>query len=238
MENVQVKIMRESRMGGKRWMALLFAMFLSSILVGCAATRSQVEGTFDRPTEKNLDADQVSVFFQLRHLKQQHGLDASPKLQAQGVKDFDNIFLDALKEISNISKYATFTESPADVNNPKRREECKTLRDEHDYTVKIDFLEETSFKEQSLSGIVSILSLTLIPVPFTWDYTITADIYEKDGKPVRTYRRKATLYEWWQVLLMAAYPFYPTEGKREEIYKESLHDIFRQIETERILKSE
>jgi hypothetical protein len=73
-------------------------------------------------------------------------------------------------------------------------------------------------------------------MPYTWDYTITANLTGKDGKVIRTYQRKASLNQWMQALLMFAYPFYPIEGKREEIYSEALHDIFRQIETEKILK--
>jgi hypothetical protein len=73
-------------------------------------------------------------------------------------------------------------------------------------------------------------------MPYSWDYTITATLSDQRGKLVSTYQRKATLNNWVQALLIFAYPFYPLEGKREEIYAESLHDIFRQIETEKVLK--
>jgi hypothetical protein len=205
------------------------------MLAGCAASRSPVTGKFDRPAERNAGAENVSVFFLFRHLEQQHGFDSIPKLKAQGVKDFDNLFRDALGEISNVSPYVTFTESPADVNNPKRREELEAFRRTHDYTLEIDFFEESSFAEQCLSGTVSLLSLTLIPMPYTWDYTITANLSDKSGKAIRSYQRKATLKNWTQAVLIFAYPFHPLEGKREEIYAESLHDIFRQIEAERVL---
>lgn len=223
----------------KRWfqgMTLVVVLLLAGMLAGCAASRSPVTGKFDRPVEKNLGAEKVSVFFLFRHLEQQHGFDSIPKLKAQGVKDFDNLFRDALGEISNVSPFVTFTESPADVNNPKRRQELDTFRQSHDYTLDIDFFEESSFAEQCLSGTVSLLSLTLIPMPYTWDYTITANLSDKSGKAVRSYQRKAILKNWTQAVLIFAYPFHPLEGKREEIYAESLHDIFRQIEAERVLK--
>ena len=76
----------------------------------------------------------------------------------------------------------------------------------------------------------------LLPLPYTGDYTITATLADRVGTPVRTYQRKATLKNWTQALLIFVYPFHPLEGKREEIYAESLHDIFRQIETEKVLK--
>jgi len=223
----------------KRWlqgMTLVTVLLIAGMFAGCAASRSPVTGKFDRPAEKNLGAEKVSVFFLFRHLEQQHGFDSIPKLKAQGVKDFDNLFRDALGEISNVSPYVTFTESPADVNNPKRRQELDEFRQSNDYTLDIDFFEESSFAEQCLSGTVSLLSLTLVPMPYTWDYTITASLTDKTGKTARSYERKATLKNWTQAVLIFAYPFHPLEGKREEIYAESLHDIFRQIESERVLK--
>lgn len=216
---------------------VLLAIALSAALFsGCAATRSELAGRFAQPAEKNSAAEKVSVFFHFKNLAQEHGFDSIPKLHAYGVKDFDNLFRDALPEISNIALYNTFIESPQDVNNLKRRQELDDFRNSHDYTVAIEFLEESSFKQQCFSGTVSLLSLTVIPMPYSWDYTITATVMDKKARPIGSYQRKATLDNWVEALLIFAYPFYPIEGKREEIYSESLHDIFRQIETEKILK--
>ncbi|HBH87530.1 MAG TPA: hypothetical protein DDY17_08030 [Syntrophaceae bacterium] len=219
-----------------RWAMPLIVLLLAGVLSGCAASRSEMSGIFDRTTEKNLGAEKVSVFFLFRHLEQNHGFDAIPKIKTQGVKDFDNLFRDALSEISNISPYATFTDSPTDVYKPERRQEVDTFRHSHDYTLEVDFLEESSFAQQCLSGTISLLSLTLIPMPYSWDYTISANLYDKKGTQLRSYKRKATLNNWTQALLIFVYPFYPMEGKRELIYKDALHDIFRQIETEKVLK--
>jgi hypothetical protein len=73
-------------------------------------------------------------------------------------------------------------------------------------------------------------------MPYSWDYTITANLYDRNGKLIRSYQRKSTLDNWMQVFLIFAYPFHPLEGKREQIYSESMHDIFRQIEAEKVLK--
>jgi len=211
-------------------------LVLALLLGGCAASRSEIAGKFAGPAEKNLSADKVSAFFLFRHMAQQHGYDSIPKLQAQGVKDFDNLFRDALGEIGNLSRYDTFVESPNDVNVPKRRQELESFRTSHDYTLEVTFFEESFFKQQCLSTTISILTLTIIPMPYSWDYTITARLADKSGKLLRTYERKATLDNWVELFLMFAYPYYPLEGKREEIYAQSLHDIFRQIEAEKILK--
>ena len=100
-------------------------VLLAALLAGCAATRSPVTGSFAGPITPNAGAPKVSVLFLFRHLSQQHGFDTIPKLQFSGVKDFDNLFRDALTEISNISRYETFTELPDDVNRPERRAEAR-----------------------------------------------------------------------------------------------------------------
>jgi hypothetical protein len=209
---------------------------LASLLAACAAERSPLQGAFDRPRETNANAPKVSVLFLFRHLSQQHGWDAIPKLQFTGVKDFDNLFRDALGEISNISSYETFTEMPDDVNSPKRREALAASRAAADYVIEIDFFEESSFKQQCLSGTISLLSLTLVPMPYDWDYTITTRIDDKGTRRVASYQRKATLTNWIETVLVFAYPFYPLDGKREEIFSQSLHDTFRQIDAEKVLK--
>jgi hypothetical protein len=215
---------------------LLAAVVSAGILAGCIATRSEIQGGFTGQAEKNRAAEKVSVLFHFKPVQQQHGFDSIPKLKAFVVKDFDDLFRDALTEISNISQYNTFIESPHDVNVLKRRQELENFKNSHDYTLEVTFFEESSFKQQCLSGTISLISLAVIPMPYTWDYTISANLLDKKGNSIRSYQRKATLDNWVEALLIFAYPFYPVEGKREEIYALSLHDIFRQIETEKILK--
>jgi hypothetical protein len=207
-----------------------------ALLAGCAASRSPLTGAFARPAEPNLGAEPVSVLFVFRHEKQRHGFDTITKLQYSGVTDFDDLFRDALGEISNVSRYETFSELPSDVNKPERREQLVAARAAFDYVIEIEFLEESSFKEQFLSGTIATLSMTLIPVPFDWDYTISATVARKGGTRVAQYQRKATLSNWLQAFLIFVYPFHPLEGKREAIISESLHDILREIEAAKVLR--
>ena len=215
----------------------LFILLIALVAMqGCVASRTEMTGKFNQLSQSNPDPGKVSVFFNFRHISQQHGWDSIPKLKSQGVNDFNNIFRDSLVEIGNISRYDTFTESPTDVDSPKRREELDSFKKTNDYTISLDFFEESSFQQQCFSVIISLCSLTVIPMPYTWDYTITAKVTDKNGRQAGTYQRKASLSQWTQALLLFAYPFYPYEGKREEIYSEALHDIFKQIENERVLK--
>ena len=213
---------------------IIFMLFFA--LAGCAASRSEITGAYTSPVEKNIGAERVSVFFLFRQLQQEHGFDASQKLKAFPVKDFPNLFRDSLNEISNLSSYDTDNELPSDVDNPKRRQMRDELRKNNDYTLEISILEESSFKQQCFSGTISLLTLTLIPMPYSWDYSLNGKLFDKSGKLVRSYQRSAKLDNWLEAFLIFAYPFYPVEGKREEIYSGFLHDVFRQIESEKVLK--
>ena len=213
-------------------------LLLASLSFGCLATRTPVTGLYDRPGQPQPGAGRVNVLFVFRHEAQLRGFDTIPKLQFSGVKDFDNLFADALRELGNVSRYETFTEQPSDVNNPKRRDDLASLRASADYVIEIEFLEESSFQQQALMGTISLLTLTLVPVPFDWEYTISTNVSRKAGGRVAQYQRRSTLSNWVEAFLIFAYPFYPLEGKREEIYSESLHDTFRQIEAEGVLKAQ
>jgi hypothetical protein len=215
----------------------VLVVLLFGLLPGCLATRSELIGEFGPGAGPNLSARPVSVLFVFRHQKQRHGFDTIPKLQFVAVQDFDDLFRDALRQVSNISRYDTFTELPTDVHDPKRREQLAASRAAADYVIEIDFLEESSFKQQALMATISLLSLTAIPVPFDWDYTITTTVTRKGGARVARYERKATLSNWVEGFLIFAYPFYPLEGKREEIYSASLHDTLEEIEAEKILEA-
>ena len=175
--------------------ALMLALLMACLLAGCAASRSPLTGSFNRQVEKNYGAERTTVCFLFRHVSQMHGYDTIPKLKEQGVSDFNNIFRDALPEITSIASYTTFTESPADVNDPNRREELSKMRAESDYTLKISFFEETSFRQQFLNGTISLLTLTVVPMPYSWDYTFSAELYDHSGRLKHSYQRKATLNE-------------------------------------------
>jgi hypothetical protein len=209
---------------------------MALLMAGCAATRSEISGTYALPAQKNSAAEKVSILFFFHHLGQQHGFDSIPKLRGYGVRDFDSIFRDALSELSNVGRYNTISEYIGDVNSPLRRQTIEEERLQHDYMLDITLLEETEFSQQFLHGWITLLSCALIPMNYSWNYTITAKAIDRNGKVIQTYQRKATLDNWVQLFLFAAYAYYPIEGKREEIYAESLHDIFRQIEGEKVLK--
>ncbi len=215
--------------------ALIF--IASELMTGCATFKSEMKGKLVSASEKNYEAERVSALFIFSHFRQTRGLDAIPKLdnQHERIRGFDDFFQDALKEFSNIQNYATFTEYAADVNDPARRVLKDSLMHQHDYIIKILFMRQKSFSRTFLGTIGSSLSLTLLPIPYTYSYSATADVYDSQGHLLKNYARSASLTKWVQSFLIFIYPFHPEQRKKEELYVQFMHDIFKQIETEKIL---
>lgn len=209
---------------------------LIGMLVGCASFRSGMEGGFQGEPTRNVGARQVSVLFIFSHVRQTLGYDAVPKLEDsnQILTGFDDIFIDAMREFSNINEYATYTEYASDVNHPERRAQRDSLIASNDYTVHIRLKSEKRFAPYFLKTLMSSISVTLLPLPYTRSYGLEAEVRDRTGKLVATVHRSAKLTKWVQTLLIFVYPFCPEERKREEIYLEFLRDAFRQIESERV----
>ena len=176
--------------------------------------------------------------FIFTHVHQNKGWDAIPKLHHQDryANGFYDFFGNALPLLTNIGSYATFTDRAEDVTEPARRAERDSLATgSHDFTVAMRFSRETSFRRQALGTIASVLTATTVPVPYTRHYSVTAEVRERSGRLLRTYRREATVTLWVEALLVFAYPFHPETRKTDEVYLEFLRDVFREMEADRIL---
>ena len=222
----------------KKAQTFIFISIFAITLLNCATFKSDLKGKFKSPAAKNYHADGVSVFFIFSHYRQTKGYDAIPKLNNKRriISGFDDFFQDALNEFSNINSYATFTEYASDVNEPERRAIKDSLMLQHDFVMKVKFMQENSFAKHFLGKLFSTISLTIFPLPYTNSYSVTVDIYDTKKKLIKNYSRKASLTKWVQTLLIFIYPFHPEKRKKEEIYVEFLHDIFKQIETEKVLR--
>jgi hypothetical protein len=214
---------------------LIMVMFL---LTNCATFKSDMIGKYDKTAEKNYKTDPVSLLLIFSHYRQTTGLDAIPKLddQRERIQGFDDFLADALNELSNIKSYSTFTEYASDVNNPERRAQKDSLMHQNDYIMKLKFMRKKSFAKSFLGTLFSSTSLTLLPIPYTYNYSLDVNLYDSKGQLLKSYSRKASLTKWVQTLLIFVYPFHPEQRKKEELYVEFLHDVFKQIEQEKMLK--
>ena len=214
------------------------AFIAVTMISGCASSRSDLHMAFKGEIKRNPNSTPVSVFFIFSHVRQTVGLDAIPKLENkfERLRAFDDIFLEAQRELSNLGKYSTYTEESSDVNDPAKRNMRDSLMKCMDYTVKTRIESKKNFANYFLGYLVSTASLTAIPIPYTRHYTIKADVLTSDNRLVASYERQAELTNWSQIFLVVVYPFHPELRKIEEIYMDFLRDVFKQIESEGVLK--
>ena len=219
-----------------RIVRLSHTLLFCFLTVSCATFPGAMEGEFAGPGRSTPAADDVSVLFLLRHVKQAKGLDAIPKLKREGqiVRDFDNLLVDAVTELSNISSYTAFTEFPSDVSQPERVARRDELIRTYDFQVRVRLLEEYSFVRQFFGGVVSGISLTLLPVPYTIHYSIEVEVMQGDSQ-VATYRRASSKTRWLQTFLIVIQPFHDDTIVRERIYIDLLHNVFREMEADGVL---
>jgi hypothetical protein len=212
---------------------LLIVLFLFS---GCASFRTDVSGLYTSDVTFSTKSP-VKVFFDLYHYEQSIGKDAIPKLLYRpGIDDFDDIFKESLKHLSNIKEYETFINRASDVDNPERRSKRDSIINRSDYSMKIEVFREKSYANHFLGAIVSTLTVTAIPIPYTWDYSVFVTVTNNHNQIVGKYKRSASVTTWYQLLLIFVHSFYVEEKKNEDIYLEMLSNIFTQIENENILK--
>jgi len=204
---------------------------------GCISFRSNIEGIYTSSAEKNYGQTPVSVCFYFSHLEQEKGYDAVPKI-VYPLHSFQDIFSESIKEFTNIKSFVTFTENAEDINEVSRRHKRDSLRSVSDYTIHVSIKKENSFGKRFLADLLSYTSLTCIPVGYTWDYIVTTDVYNSSGKLLKSYKRTSALNTWSHAVFLFAYPFYASHGVTEEIYFESLRDIFKQIDGEGILNKQ
>ncbi|NQV30411.1 MAG: hypothetical protein HQ508_05950 [Candidatus Marinimicrobia bacterium] len=221
-------------------MNLMIAMGLLYFVVGCATFRTEMEGSSGLEQQKIMGTEPVDVLFVSRHLQQTRGLDAIPKLQNryQIIDGYDDILLDATKEFSNLSRYAAFTEFSSDMSDPERIKLKDSLMANYELRISMEIRKEKSFSKYFLGTIGSVVSLTLLPIPYTQEYYLEVEVFDSKGRLAKAYSRSARTTKWVEAFLLPIYPFHTEKRKTEDIYVAFLHDVFRQIEADQILRRE
>ena len=209
---------------GPRWLAPLLLAWLAS---GCAASVSDIQGLYTGGTRPVDELRPVRIEFTVAHLAQRHGFDAVPKHRAPLVPDFEEVFRDATRELPNLAAYTLKVEAaPGSGAEVILRPDYRT---DQDYSVRMTFLSESSFAADVMAGLVSLGTLTLVPVPFGVTYTATVEVHDPGGQLLASYSRSARITQWVEGLLLFAYPFRPPEGEQEKLVSRLLRDLFREM---------
>ena len=219
-------------------LVLISILGLCMMVSNCATFKTDIEGASGLSPDKTLGEAPVDVLFVSRHLVQTRGLDAVPKLQNRYriLDGYDDILLDATNEFSNLNRFAAFTEFASDMSDPERLALKDSLMANYELRIAMQFRKEKSFSKYFLGSIGSVLSLTLVPIPYTQEYYLDVEVFDDQGRLIKTYSRSANTKKWVEVLLLPIYPFHTEIRKTEEIYVEFLHDVFREIDADKILR--
>lgn len=218
----------------KTGLLLLSFLIITVFISGCISFRSDLDPVEKRKNDE-ASLPKVSLFFHISHLEQDIGMDVVPKI-INPRRGFRDIFGESMKEISNIKSFSTFTDNENDIDDVKRRLMRDSLQSSADFTLQMTVRKERSFAKHFLADILSYGTLTIFPVGYSWNYVITVDVFNQSQKQVKTYSQFSQVTSWNEMLFVFIYPFYPKEVKIEEVYLESMRNIFRQIENDGILK--
>lgn len=210
---------------------ILLCMFIS----GCMSFRSDIQGVYTHTNQQTTERSPVTVFFYFSHFEQSKGFDVVPKI-IQPRRGFKDILQESMKQLSNVKSFATFTDAYDDIDNVNRRRMRDSLKEASDYTITVVMHREHSFAKHFLADLFAWTTLSVVPMAYSWDYIFTVDVSDRKGNKIKHYQRTAQLEQWTQALLIFFYPFNPPEVKIEEIYLESLKDIFKEIEADTVLK--
>ncbi len=217
-------------------MALLFVTAGAALMLlsSCMSFRSEMSGMYRADAPNSAPSAPVTVFFYFTHLEQEKGFDVVPKI-VQPRRGFRDIFGESMKQLSNIRSFAKFTDNYNDIDNIDRRNFRDSLKRTNDFTIHITFKRENSFAKHVLGTIFTWGMFDIVPIGYSWDYIVNADVCNPSGKVIRSYSRTSDLTTWHNIIFLFVYPFYPSEMKIEEIYLESMQNIFEQIEGEAVL---
>jgi len=218
---------------------VIFILGIITMISSCATSKTEIQWASGLSADKILGAEPVDVLFVSRHLVQTRGLDAVPKLQNRYriLDGYDDILLDATNEFSNLNRFAAFTEFASDMSDPERLALKDSLMANYELRISMQFRKEKSFSKYFLGTLGSVLSLTLIPIPYTQEYYLDVEVFDGEGKLIKTYARSANTNKWVEAFLLPLYPFHTEIRKTEEIYVGFLHDVFREIDADKILRT-
>lgn len=97
--------------------------------------------------------------------------------------------------------------------------------------VHLDVSQEYSWPRLGFQALISTLTLTLVPLNYPRDYTITLSIEDANGKVEKSASRNIRINNWWWMPLMFSYPFYNENRASENALLHTGRDLVRELET-------
>jgi hypothetical protein len=194
---------------------LIFALFFQ-VFAGCLTMPGRLIPIVPKIEDKSANRNKPKVFIDVNF----HSfLEGKYKVPVENIAAKD-IFLTYVKEVTEESKiFDTYTFN---------RFQTKDIN----YTIQLDMLNYGNYLKSTLSGLVSGLSLTLIPITVKDNYRLTAKILDSKGNETKTYIYDDYSRTWIELLL------FPFVGSTKKVGKEVLENMVRKFYTDILNESD
>lgn len=165
---------------------ILAIILLAQLLNSCASIPGRLIPTVEDLPDKSMHANKPTVFIDINYHTFMKGAHSEP--------------------IENITAKGIFVQEVKNVTDESNLFESYTLdkfeSDGVDYTIQIDMLNHGNYVTAMLAGIVSGLTLTVIPVAAKDNFTLTAKLLDADGNEIKTYVYDDFVRTWFQLFLL------------------------------------
>lgn len=231
---------------------------------GCLGSVSEIQDRYGESLARTAPAleEPADVAIFVEHLEQQHGWDSVPKRRPPAVgADFDEILRDALRSLENLGTFSISTvrglepgpgtpSSGVLVGVPVQQAPSATpstgdsaefsfrraVPEDRDFALYVTMFRESSFAAHAVCAFLSTATAWTVPIPFRWQHSARVDVLDREGR-VRSFSRSALVSGWFGWPLLVAYPYYPLAGRQEELHRELLRDLFREIDDRGVLRT-
>ena len=197
---------------------ILVVFLILQFLIGCLASPGRLIPTVDKLPDKSVFVNKPNVFLDINFHTFLKGLHKAPVENITAKDQFVNLVKNVTKESNLFESYTIDKFESKDV----------------DYTIQIDMLNYGSYTKSLLAGIVSGLTLTVIPVSAKDNYKLTAKLLDAEGNGLKTYVYDNYMKTWIQMFL---FPFVGTLKKvPNNIMDNMIKNLYNDILNDNLLK--
>jgi hypothetical protein len=198
-------------------------ILIAVLLNACASIPGRLIPTIEELPDKSMHEKKPTVFIDVNYHTFLKGLHSEP-VENITAKD---VFIQELKKVTDEAElFASYTLDKFESNGV-------------DYTLQIDMLNHGNYTTAMLAGIVSGLTLTVIPVAAKDNFTLTAKLLDADGNEIKTYVYDDYVRTWFHLFLLPfSWTIKTTPIKvRENMVKNLYNDILQENQMEYAHKS-
>lgn len=205
-----------------KWMAtfrVLWLMLLVSLVTGCASFPEYRTPKVEGIVNKELIQNKPSVYIPLRYMTNLSSGDE--KSNTESVTQLPRIRRIVEKTANELATFQTFTFESFQAKNM-------------DYVLEIEMLNYGSKGKAMAAGLLTGLSLYLIPSTATDNFKLTAKLYDKNRNLVKTYTYDDAVTTWFGIWFIPVAGYTPIKAM-ENLWENMIKTLFRDLINDNML---